>query len=363
MSVVRPQVSRLRGYAPGEQPREAGWTKLNTNENPYPPSPRVAEAIAAATSRLHIYPDPLGTAFRQAAAEHLGLDAEWILPGNGSDEVLTILMRTFVDAGQAIASPYPSYILYETLAEIQGAHHVRLPLKSDWSWDIPKARQITESARLVFVPNPNSPSGNLWDDDELLELLPPGGVLVIDEAYRDFADSPRELRQLFARPGGERIVVTRTFSKSYSLAGLRLGFAVAHPDLVAQMRKVKDSYNCDALSLAAGEAALRDQAWMSRNAERIRATRRRLESRLRELGFVTAPSQANFVWARRPDGGHRELYEQLKSRRILVRLMQFPGAFDSRPEDPFDGLRITVGTDEQVDHLLAALAEIVPSET
>jgi histidinol-phosphate aminotransferase len=358
MSVVRPQVARLHGYTPGEQPRETGWTKLNTNENPYPPSPRVAEAIAAATGRLHIYPDPVGTSFRRAAAEILGLDPDWILPGNGSDENLTILVRTFVDPGELIAYPYPSYILYETLAEIQGAAHVRLPLRPDWSWDVDAVAPRIADAKLVFVPNPNSPSGNLWDDETLLRLVPPRGVLVIDEAYRDFAAPPRNLQALLSHPNGRRIVVTRTFSKSYSLAGLRFGFAAAHPEFIAEMRKVKDSYNCDALSLAAGEAALRDQAWMKANTERIRATRQRLNGRLRELGFQTIPSQANFIWAVHPTRRHRELYEHLKARQILVRLMSFPGAFGANGAAPYDGLRITIGTDAQIDHFLAALTTI-----
>ncbi len=359
MSVVRPQVARIQGYVPGEQPREAGWTKLNTNENPYPPSPRVAEAVTAAAARLHIYPDPAGTAFRRTAAELLGVDPDWIIPGNGSDENLTILMRTFVDSGERVASPYPSYILYETLAEIQGATHTRLQLNPDWSWNLPATIEAIADAKLVFVPNPNSPSGNLWDDDTLLQLVPPRGVLVIDEAYRDFAETPRDMRALLERPEGRRVVFTRTFSKSYSLAGLRFGFAVAHPDFIAEMQKVKDSYNCDTLSLAAVEAALRDQPWMQANTDRIRTTRSRLDSRLRELGFTTIPSHANFLWTTHPTGRHREIYEALKARRILVRLMRFPGAFGSTETAPCDGLRITIGTDPQIDHLLTELVPIV----
>lgn len=359
MNVVRPQIARIAGYTPGEQPQDAGWTKLNTNENPYPPSPRIAEAITRAAERLHVYPDPLGSAFRRAAAEVLGVEPDWILPANGSDENLTILMRTFVDPGELVAYPYPSYILYETLAEIQGADHVRLPLRPDWSWDLDRCAELLPKAKLVFVPNPNSPSGNLWDDETLLRLVPPRGVLVVDGAYVDFADEATPVRRLLDRPEGRRIILTRTLSKSYSLAGLRFGFAVAHPDLVAEMGKVKDSYNCDALSLAAAEAAIRDQDWMLANCERIRLTRRRLIAGLTALGFVTTPSQANFVWARHPTGQHRALYQQLKARHILVRLMTFPDAFGSTGGPPFDGLRITVGADAQIDHLLAELEPLV----
>jgi histidinol-phosphate aminotransferase len=360
MSLFRNAVERTAAYVPGEQPQEAGWVKLNTNENPYPASPRVAEAIAAAVPRLNIYPDPVGTAFRRAVGELFDLDADWILPANGSDENLTMLLRTFIDPGQLVLSPYPSYILYETLAGLQDGHYERLVLNRDWSFDFAAIEERVARARLVFVPNPNSPSGNRWSDDELLRLLPPQGVLVVDEAYGDFADRPHRM-ELLMRPEGRRIVVTRTLSKSYSLAGLRLGFAVAHPDLIAGMRKVKESYNCDGLALAGGEAAIRDQAWMLENRRRILETRGRLTASLRQLGFDVVPSQANFVWATRPDGGHEGIYERLKANRVLVRYMRFPGAVVGKAGDDavIDGLRITVGTDEQIDRFLSVLKSAV----
>lgn len=361
MSLFRPDIDRIAGYVPGEQPQDTGWVKLNTNENPYPASPLVAEAIAAAAKRLHVYPDPLGSSFRKTAAELFGLDPDWILPGNGSDEILTILVRTFVDAAELIAYPYPSYILYETLAELQGASHQRIPLRPDWSWDQEAALLVTRRAKMVFTPNPNSPSGNRWSDDTLQALVPPHGILVLDEAYGDFADQPHRMEQL-SSPVGHQMVVTRTFSKSYSLAGMRFGFAVAHPDLIAGMRKVKDSYNCDALSLAAAEAALRDQDWMLANRARIIATRTRLNAALQKLGFQTVDSQANFIWATHPTGLHNAIYEQLKSRKVLVRYMRFPGISPTGQfgtDQLLDGLRITIGTDEQIDTCLVALAEIV----
>lgn len=365
MSLFRPDIDRMAGYVPGEQPQEAGWVKLNTNENPYPPSPCVADAVAAAARRLHVYPDPLGTSFRKAAADLFGLDPEWILPGNGSDEVLTILVRTFVDAGDLIAYPYPSYILYETLAELQSARHQRIPLRPDWSWDIPTASTVTRRAKLTFTPNPNSPSGNRWSDDTISALVPPNGALVLDEAYGDFTDQPHRMELLHSEIG-KQLVVTRTFSKSYSLAGLRFGFAVAHPDLISGMRKVKDSYNCDALSLAAAEAALRDQEWMLSNRAKIIATRTRMTIALRQLGFHAIDSQANFVWATHPTGRHQSIYDQLKARRILVRYMKFPGLSatgEFGANQVWDGLRMTVGTDEQVDTCLAALSQIVAGWT
>lgn len=353
MNLFRPDVQRITGYIPGEQPQEAGWVKLNTNENPYPASPRVLAAIEqAARGRLNVYPDPLASRFRRAAADLFGLDPDWILPANGSDENLTIVMRSFVDPGELVCYPYPSYVLYETLADLQGARCQRLPLNADFSWNREATRPIVERAKLVFVPNPNSPSGNRWSDDDLLGLVPPRGVLVLDEAYGDFADQPHRA-DLLRAPAGGRIVITRTFSKSYSLAGIRFGFAMAHPDLIRGMRKVKDSYNCDALAIAAATAAIEDQDWMRQNVERIRATRRRLTDALRELGFDVIESQANFVWATRSSGGHREIYEALKARRVLIRYMRFPQAGEDDGE--IDGLRISVGTDEEIDLFLNAL--------
>jgi histidinol-phosphate aminotransferase len=358
MSLFRPAIDNIEGYVPGEQPQDSGWIKLNTNENPYPPSPMVVEAIrTAAQGRLNLYPDPLATRFRKAAAPLFGVEPGWLLPANGSDEILTILLRSFADPWDLVVYPYPSYILYETLADIQGAHHERLLLNPDWSWNSETCGPLIERAKLVLIPNPNSPSGNRWSDDEILALVPPRGILVLDEAYGDFCDRPHR-GELLQRPGAERIIITRSFSKSYSLAGVRLGFAVARPELIHGMLKVKDSYNCDTLSLAAGLAALADQAWMDSNAACIRATRTRLTAELAVMGFQVVPSQANFVWATHPKIPHQEIYEALKQRKILVRFMRFPGVAWATQEF-FNGLRISIGTDLEIHALLAALAEIV----
>jgi histidinol-phosphate aminotransferase len=355
-SLFRPDIDRIEGYTPGEQPQEAGWIKLNTNENPYPPSPAVRAAVnAAAEGRLNIYPDPLATAFRKKAAALFGVDPDWVLPGNGSDECLTLITRAFVDAGELVTFPYPSYILYETLADLQGAKHDRLLLNSDWTWNRDLTRPLIERSKLVFVPNPNSPSGNAWTRDAIEELIPPVGMLVLDGAYSDFSDNP-DGGEVLRTPAGARVILTRTFSKSYSLAGVRFGFAVAHPDVIRGLRKVKDSYNCNALSLAAALAAIDDQAWMRANVEKIRGTRSRLIEALRAGGFHVVESQANFVWATRREDGHREIYQRLKDRKILVRYMRFPDAADGAI---VDGLRITVGTDEEVGGLLSALKEVL----
>ena len=357
MNLFRPDVNRIAGYIPGEQPQEAGWIKLNTNENPYQASSHVAEAIRRAAERLQVYPDPFATSFRKIAAEKFNVDPEWILTGNGSDEILTILFRTFVDAGEQVAFPYPSYILYETLAALQGACSQRLQLNADWSWNVDATRQAVVTTKMLLVPNPNSPSGNRWSPETLMQCLPPQGLLVLDGAYADFAEGPTGA-ELLHTPQAAQLVLTRTLSKSYSLAGLRFGFAVAHPDLIAGMRKVKDSYNCDALSIAAASAALEDDAWLTATLNKIKATRLRLANELSSLGFQVVPSEANFVWATWPAGGHRELYEGLKRERILIRYMNFSAAHAFGSQG-IDGLRVSVGTDAEIDRFLEVLSHLV----
>ncbi|GIX04352.1 MAG: histidinol-phosphate aminotransferase [Planctomycetaceae bacterium] len=358
MALVRPDVQRITGYIPGEQPQEAGWIKLNTNENPYPPSPAVREALhRAVDGPLQLYPDPLGTAFRQQAAQLWQLDPDWFLPANGSDENLTIVMRTFCDPGDLVVSLYPSYILYETLAALQGARHARLLLNSEWQWDPQQAATLVSQAKLVLVPNPNSPSGTRWSEAQLCRLIPPRGVLVLDQAYADFAEPPLGV-DLVRAAEGARIVVVRTLSKSFSLAGLRCGYAIAQPALIHEMRKVKDSYNCDRLALAGGTAALADHAWMQQHAYMIRQTRARLQQALVGLGFEVAPSQANFVWAVHPHHSARSLYEHLKQRKILVRLMRF-SEVPWAPDGILEGLRISIGLDEEIDALLDVLKNLL----
>lgn len=345
---VRPEIAAMAGYQPGEQPQEGGVIKLNTNENPYPASPAVAEAIAATVQRgLQKYPHPLGDPFRHAAAKVLGVPYDWILCGNGSDDILTIATRAFVGAGEVLRLPYPSYILYAALAQIQGAGSEEVYFRPDWSLDDAFAA-VTPKLKLVFLPNPNSPSGTVVPPARILELaerLP--CPLLVDEAYADFAET--NCLDLVARC--EKIMVSRTLSKSYGLAGLRFGYLVAQPSLIEQLMKVKDSYNCDALSLAGAAAAISDQEWRRENRAKILATRQRLTREMRALGFVTVDSQANFTWNTHPTRALRPMYESLKSQRILVRYMNYPGWGD--------GLRISVGTDAEIDACLDHLRRLV----
>lgn len=337
-----PHVAQMAGYVPGEQPRDGGITKLNTNENPYAPSPRVLEAIAGAlTDRLRLYPDPVGTRFRQAAAELHGVEPEMILAGNGSDDLLTILTRSFVGPGDTLSSPSPSYILYRTLAEIQGATHAEVAFEPDWTL-YPGAFGAAHP-KLVFVANPNSPSGTVLTHATLAAIAEAVDCpVVIDEAYVNFAEEDA-VPLVRTHPN---VIVLRTLSKGYSLAGLRIGYAIARAEVIAGLIKVKDSYNADTLSLVGGEAALRDQAYLAETRSKIIRTRTHLADAMRQRGYHVPPSQANFVWC---TGGPpaAATYDALKARKVLVRLMRYPGHED--------GLRITVGTDAEVDHFLATL--------
>ena len=352
---VRPNIREMKGYTPGEQLNDPDIVKLNTNENPYPPSPRVFEAIQGAltSNSLRKYPQPLGDTFRKAAGEVLGVDPDGVLIGNGSDDILTILTRAFVPEGGLIASPTPSYILYRSLAEIQGARFEAVRFLR--SWECP-TRYWPDGVHLSFVPNPNSPSGTVLTPSEvelLADELAPG-PLVLDEAYADFAEW-HGIKLLAENPN---LIVTRTLSKSYSLAGIRFGFAVARPELVRELVKVKDSYNCDVLSLAAATAAIQDQGYFREVRAKIIATRERMAKELATLGFDATPSHANFLWCRtsRP---MKPIYEELKRRKILVRYMSYPAGPVGAPDGPYDGLRITVGTDAEVDRLLTELRAIL----
>lgn len=349
MSFFRPEILAMDGYTPGEQPQAGKFIKLNTNENPYPPPNGIRRAIEEVLDRgLQRYPDPMANAFRTRAAELYKLPGkEWVLCGNGSDDLLTICTRAFVGAGELLRLPYPSYILYRSLAQIQGARWQEVRFNDDWS--LPAAfGDSAEGLKLVFLPNPNSPTGTMISREEILKLadrLP--CPLLVDEAYGDFA----EFNCVDLVQQNEKIIVSRTLSKAYGLAGLRFGFLLAQPQIIEQLTKVKDSYNCDAFAIGAATAAIHDEAWQADNRRKIVATRSRLVAGLEKLGFAVIPSQANFVWCDHPTRAARPLYEQLKAQKVLIRYMNYPGWKD--------GLRISVGTDEQIDVLLALLGSMV----
>ena len=348
MPYFRSTIEALQAYVPGEQPLPGtDVVKLNTNENPYPPSPHAIEVLQSVDpDGLRRYPDAFAEEFRQSSAEVLGLDPTWILVGNGSDELLTMLMRAVAARDRSVAYPVPTYSLYGTLATIQGAPAVEVPF--DDAYTLPVESLVRADSALTLVANPNSPSGTTMPIDRLSELASRlNGVLAIDEAYVEFADTNAlELVRRF-----DRVIVLRTLSKSHSLAGLRLGFAAANPTLLAGLAKVKDSYNIDAIAARVGAAAMRDTTYTQTNIARVRASRAYLTEQLDTLGFRVWPSQANFVLAQPPNKGAQHLYAALKARHILVRYFTTQGLADK--------LRITVGTDEQIARLIDALQQLL----
>ncbi len=360
--VVRPTVRRMHGYVPGEQPQELDrYIKINSNENPYPPSPRVLRALQRAVGydplrqnvpdqqALRIYPSPSAEDVRTKAAEVYGLEPDQVLVGNGSDDILTMLMRTCIDPGDRVAYPVPTYSLYDILVAMQDGRAVQVPWPADFS--LPVQRLVESRAKLVFVANPNAPFGNFTSLDQIEALAQQtSGLVVIDEAYVDFAEQTA-LPFIARYP---QVLIVRTLSKSFSLAGMRIGLAFGHPALLGELLKVKDSYNINRLSMVAAVAALEDSDWMRTNVAKIRATRARLGAALQKLGYYVYPSQANFVVARMRGVSQRALYEWLKARRILVRYFSAPELSDC--------VRISIGSDEDIDQLLAAIHEFLGSE-
>jgi histidinol-phosphate aminotransferase len=344
----RDNVKRMEGYVPGEQPPPGSKViKLNTNENPYPPSPQVMRVLRDFDGDwLRRYPDPVATMAREAAAAVYGVPVDCVMAANGSDEMLALLARAFLERGRKVAYPVPTYSLYITLAEMQDAAAVEVPY--DEEYNLPVEGLLAAQADLTFICTPNNPSATVAPVQDL-EKLAAGlkGVLVVDEAYTDFADE-NALGLVSRCPN---IIVLRTLSKGYSLAGLRMGFGVARPELLEGLIKIKDSYNVDSVALRLAVAAMNDQTWMKGNAAKIKASRSKLASELAGMKFRLWPSQANFIMGRPPRGDARRLYLELKNREILVRYWDRPGLDDK--------IRITVGTEEENQALIVALKELL----
>jgi histidinol-phosphate aminotransferase len=344
----RDNVERAEGYTPGFQPQAVDVVKLNTNENPYPPSPQVMKALAGIRpEQLRRYPDPLGTAFREAAAELNGVGPENILCCNGGDDLLSIAVRAFCDERRALAYPVPTYSLYPVLARLENCRAIEIPFDKGYRLPAPLA---TTGAALTIVCNPNAPTGSFIAVEELASLAGKlRSVLLVDEAYVDFAE--QNCTSLVGE--FDNVIVLRSLSKGYSLAGLRFGYAIAQKDLIGGLIKVKDSYNVDAVAVTLATAAVRDQAYFRENVEKVKKERRRLTERLRALGFTVLDSSTNFVMAQMKDSTAAPLHEQLTQRNIFVRYWNVPGLADK--------LRISVGTPEQNGQLLEALKEILSS--
>ncbi|MBM3876067.1 MAG: histidinol-phosphate transaminase [Verrucomicrobia bacterium] len=362
MSLVRPLVRRLRAYVPGEQPKIRGLIKLNTNENPYPPSPKVLRAVQAAVDgRLRLYPNPTASALRERLAKLHACSPDNVIVGNGSDELLALATRAFVEGRRAACVTRnrpesvvqyftPSYSLYPVLADIHGAVRNAMPLRADFS--LPSLAELMRSsqwefrAALTFITTPNAPSGRGYGTAELDALCRAmKGVVVLDEAYVDFADEhamPLALRH-------RHVLVSRTFSKAYSLCFQRVGYFIGHPALIAALDKIRDSYNVNGLGQVAALATLEDLPYYRANFRRIVASRERLSRALTALGWTVLPSQANFVLARPPRFPAKEWLAKLRHRKILVRWFDQPSVRDY--------LRITIGSEPEMAALRRAAAQ------
>ena len=348
MGYFRKNIDMMSGYVPGEQPNFS-VVKLNTNENPYPPSPRVFEKMKSLTGeQLRCYPSPSSEQLRKTIAKFFGLNCDNVIVGNGSDDILTIIMRSFVGEQEGCAFFYPSYSLYKTLAQIQGAKEISYPLGIDFSYpsDLPKE---FKGAKVLFITRPNAPTGNSCCKDWVRKVARNfGGILVIDEAYADFADDNcLEMVKQF-----DNVVVTRTLSKSYSLAGLRVGFALAPKNLISGMIKVRDSYNVNSFSQMVAQEALQDQKYFSQCVAKIKQSRQALSKKLAVLGFRALSSQANFLLICPPEPFSAEsIFYELKKRNIYVRYFCEPNINQY--------FRVTIATERENSLLLQALEEII----
>ena len=357
-SLIRPLVRELHPYVYGEQPKVKGLIKLNTNENPYPPSPKVLAAVKAAVDgRLRLYPNPTAQVLRERLAKLHGCKADNIIAGNGSDELLALATRALVEprvsnsrfkapAAESLVQYFtPSYSLYPVLADIHGAGKNPVPLKPDFG--LPGAAELKREgiwrfdAALTYVTTPNAPSGRGYSTAELESLCrAQRGVVVLDEAYVDFAEE-NALRLALKYP---HVLVARTFSKAYSLCFQRVGYFVGHGELITALHKIRDSYNVNGLGQVAATATLRDLRYYRTNFKKIVATRDWLSRELTKLGFRVFPSRTNFILARPPGRTASEWQRRLRERKILVRWFDLP--------EVKDYLRVTIGTQREAEALV-----------
>lgn len=356
MSYERANITSMRGYVYGEQPIDPSIVKLNTNENPFPPSPAVAKALEEFdTAVLRRYPEATSVDFRRLAARIHGLSANQILVTNGGDEGLRLAVTTFVDATQAFGMVDPSYSLYPVLADVQGCRTVRVDLNSDWTLPRQLASRLNDQGvRLTCIVNPHAPSGMLTSTDTLSRLANDlEGVLLVDEAYVDFIDPGLDHDTTRLVNGFDNLLILRTLSKGYSLAGLRFGYLIGNEALIAPMaHKTRDSYNVDAIAQTLACAAFADRGYAESNWQQIRTERRRVRDALIDFGFVVPISHANFLLAEAPDDANAAaLYNSLKDVGILVRYFDRPPLADS--------LRISIGTPDENEELLGVIADLL----
>ncbi|HEY3932153.1 MAG TPA: histidinol-phosphate transaminase [Verrucomicrobiae bacterium] len=362
--LIRPLVREMHPYVYGEQPKIRGLIKLNTNENPYPPSPKVLTAVKKTTdARLRLYPSPTAQLLREKLAKLHRCKLENIIVGNGSDELLALATRAFVEPSpkSKIQSPKsvvqyftPSYSLYPVLADIHGARKNPVPLKPDFCLplvaELKRGKIWNFDAMLTFITTPNAPSGRGYKTTELEKLCrAQKGVVILDEAYVDFAEE-NALKLALKFP---HVIVARTFSKAYSLCFQRIGYFVGHPELIAALHKIRDSYNVNGLGQIAATSTLDDLKYYRANFKKIISTREKLSRELTNLGFRVFPSEANFILARPPRFSAEDWQKKLRAQKILVRWFSFP--------EVKNYLRITIGKPSQVETLVQAARKILSS--
>ena len=347
-SYFRPEIDAMAGYVPGEQPKMANLVKLNTNENPFAPSPEVEKVLRNFDiERMRRYPDPRADKLRSAVAERNNVKKENVIVGNGSDDILTMIFRAFTSPERPMAMLYPSYSLYAELAAMQGAEVIRIAL-AEKTFALPEdILSQAEKANLLMITRPNAPTGNSFDISVIADICRKfDGMVVIDEAYADFAeDNCMELAKTF-----ENVIVMRTFSKSYALAGLRLGYAVGSEKVIEGLMKLKDSYNVDMLSQEIALAAYNDNDYFTQRVKEVKAMRASLKSELEKLGFYCVDSQSNFLFAMPPDGDGERCFSALRSEAVIVRY--FSG--DATKQY----VRITIGNEPENARLLEVLRKV-----
>ncbi len=356
MAYERDNIKGLSPYVPGEQPADVSVVKLNTNENPYPPDPAVLAAVMGVQAEaLRRYPPPDAAQFRLTAAETHDLDPDQVIATNGGDELLRLAITVFCEptgenGAGGLGETEPTYSLYDVLARIHDTPVTRVPLEDDWSIPQDFADKLNEAGcRLALVVNPHAPSGRYESNDRLRQIAEAfNGVLLVDEAYADFARLNAD-ELVRGDEGLKNVLLLRTMSKGYSLAGLRFGYGLGHRDLIAALDKARDSYNTDILAQTAAIAALKHHDAARRSCDKVVQERRRVGDELARLGWWVWPSDTNFILAKPPENGPnaKEVYETLKQKNVFVRY------FDQ--DRLRDKLRITIGSPQQNDTLLRAL--------
>lgn len=354
MPLVLPHIERMSRYPAGKAPKDpASAVKLNQNESPYPPSPMVLAALhSASEALLRRYPDEYSSELRLCLGVRHGVPAEQVFCGNGSSEIISLVMKVFAGPGSKVALPDPTFGLYHTAAAAHQA--VTVPVPTDRDFNVDTEGLLRSGADLLVLVNPNAPTGKLLKRDAIGRLAGGfQGLVVVDEAYMDFADTDESALPLLAEH--RNLLVLRTFSKAYGLCGARVGYAVAAPEWVRALDKGKDLYNINAVSARLAAAALTDGAYTERTVRSITATRERFAGRLQSLGFGVIPSQANFLLCTPPvrEGSPDayRLYGQLEDRGIYVRYLEHPRLTDK--------LRISIGTDREMDVLASVLEKLI----